>query len=161
MKTAIIYYSYSGNTRRIAGILNEYFKTKGAVDIVELKALDESDKFFSQAIRAFRHKRAKLEPVNFDLTSYDLICFGTPVWAFTLTPELRTYLEKCHGLVGKKAVVFTTYGSGTGNKKCIREIDNFLKEKGIKETRHFSISQFKVDNGDFVRGVIEGAFSNL
>jgi flavodoxin len=59
MKTIIVYYSYSGNTKKVAGALSEYLRRKGQVDIIELKGLDESNGFFDQVARAFIHKGSK------------------------------------------------------------------------------------------------------
>ena len=109
MKSAIIYYSYSGNTRKIAEVLAEYLKQKSEVEIIELKALDESDKFLGQAVRAFKHTRANIVPANFDLGQYNLVCFGTPVWAFAPTPAMNTYLDKCLGIEGKDVILFIKF----------------------------------------------------
>ena len=40
MKCAVVYYSFSGNTKKVAVILSEYLKQKGEVSLTELKALD-------------------------------------------------------------------------------------------------------------------------
>jgi len=155
MKSAIIYYSYSGNTKLVAGILNEYLNSKGEVEIVELKTLDESDKFFSQAARAFWKKKAQIQPVNYDLKNYDLICLGTPVWAFSPAPAMNTYLDNCVGLEGKEVILFTTYGSGTGNERCLDYMQRILSQKGAKGFKRFSIQQGKVKYQEFVLSKIK------
>lgn len=155
MKTAIIYYSYSSNTKKVAEVLAEYLRPKGEVEVTGLKCLDESNKFFIQALRALRHKRAEIEPVNFNLTLYDLICFGSPVWAFGPTPAMNTYLDKCFGLEGKEIILFTTYGSGTGNKRCLNYMQNILAQKGAKNFNRFSIPQFKVEDKEFILAKIK------
>jgi len=150
MKSAIIYYSFSGNTRKVSEILADYLKQKGEVEIVELKALDESGSFLGQANRAFWKKRAKIDFTDSDLSPYDLICLGTPVWAFGPAPAINTYLDKCSGLDGKSVVLFTTYGSGTGNNRCLDYMQKILTEKGAKSFNRFSIQQFKVKDKEFV-----------
>ncbi len=157
MKSAIVYYSYSGNTRKVAQVLAGYLGQRGEVEIIELKGLDESDNFFKQVARAFVHKRAKIEPANFDLSGYDLVCFGTPVWAFGPAPAINAYLEKCTGLGNKSVVLFATYGSGTGRGKCLDYMQNSLAQKGAGNFRRFSIRQFKVNNPDFIRKVLAQA----
>lgn len=159
MKSIIIYYSYSGNTQKVVSILSEYLKAQGEVEIIELKGLDESDKFLAQAARAFRHKRAEIQPVNFDLKPYDLICMGTPIWAFGPAPAMNTYLDKCFGLEGKSVILFTTYGSGTGNERCLNYMQEILGKKGAKTFKRFSIQQFKVNDKDFVISSIKKALA--
>ena len=155
MQSVIIYYSYSGNTQKVASILSGYLGQQGEVDIIELKGLDESEKFFAQAARAFRHKRATIQPVNFNLSRYDLICLGTPVWAFGPSPAINTYLDKCFGVEGKSVILFTTYGSGTGNERCLNYMQEMLAKKGAQQFKRFSVQQFKVNDKEFVLSKIK------
>ncbi|MFC1804321.1 flavodoxin family protein [Candidatus Omnitrophota bacterium] len=150
MRSAVIYYSYSGNTKKVAKVLIGRLKEKGEVDIIELTALDESNKFFSQCARAIRHKRAQIAPVNPDLSGYDLICLGTPVWAFAPAPAVNTFLDECSGVGAKPAVLFTTYGSGTGKERCADYMQQILTKKGVGNFKRFSVQQSKVDDKEFV-----------
>ncbi|MFH1678219.1 MAG: flavodoxin [Candidatus Omnitrophota bacterium] len=154
MKTIIIYYSYSGNTKSVADILAENLNCKYEVEILRLDALDESSSFFHQAARAFFHKEAKISSAEFDLSGYDLICMGTPVWAFGPAPAINTYLKKCFGLEGKEAVLFTTYGSGTGVNRCFNYMQGVLSKKGVKDFRRFAIQQARVSDKEFVNKII-------
>jgi len=151
----IVYYSYNGNTRRVARLLSEELKQKGGVELKELKPTDEPRNFFLQCRRAIKHIRAKLEPVDFDLSGYDLVCLGTPVWAFGPTPAVNTWLDKCQGIQGKNIVLFTTYGSGTGNERCLDYMQKVLAAKGAKDFKRFSIQQFKVKNKEFILSKIK------
>lgn len=155
MKSTIIYYSYSGNTKKVAETLAEYLKQKSDVEIIELKALDESSNFFKQCIRAFKHRRAQIAQVNFNLSAYDLICLGSPVWAFGPAPAMNEYLDQCHGVEAKKILLFTTYGSGTGNEKCLNYMQDALSKKGGREFSRFSVQQAKVSNKEFVLAKIK------
>ena len=150
MKTIIIYYSYTGNTRKVALDLKNYLAKQGSVEFIELKALDESKSFFGQVKRALFRKEAEIADTEFDLSKFDLICLGTPVWAFGPAPAMNTFLKKCFGVENKTVVIFTTYGSGTGNNRCIRIIKNLLESKSVKQFRSFSVQQFKVNNSDFI-----------
>jgi flavodoxin len=157
MKSAVVYYSYSGNTRKVAQELAEYLKQTSEVKLIELAPKDEPHSFFGQCRRAFWHSKAKLEPVNMNLLSYDLVCFGTPVWAFGPAPAINAYLEECSGLCGKNVLLFTTYGTGTGNERCLKYMQKILAHKGVEDFKRFSIQQYKVDNPEFVRSAIREA----
>jgi len=154
MRAVVIYYSYSGNTKSVADILAEYLKQKYEVKVLRLEAIDESTSFFRRAIRALFHKKAKVSSINFDLSNYDLICLGTPVWAFAPAPAMNTYLNKCFGLEGKPVVLFTTYGSGAGVDKCFKYMQGILSKKDVEVFSKFSIQQFKVNDREFVTKVI-------
>jgi flavodoxin len=45
-------------------------------------------------------------------SKYDLVVIGTPTWAGTITPAIRTYLTKNKF---KKVAFFCTYGGNFGN----------------------------------------------
>jgi flavodoxin len=158
MKSIIVYYSYSGNTKKVADALAEVLKQKGQTDILELKALDESDSFFGQCRRAFWRKRARIEPVNFNLSGYDLICFGAPVWALAPAPAMNTYLDQVQNIQDKEIILFTTFGSGTGNNHCLNYMQRILAKKGATSCRRFSIQQFKVNDYTFVNTQIQAVF---
>jgi flavodoxin len=149
VKTVIIYYSFSGNTRLVARLLAKVLGEKSEVELVELKDLDEDGKFINQGRRAFKHIRAKIEEVNFNLSEYDLICLGTPVWAFTTTPAMNTYLEQCSGLENKRIVLFTTSG-GIGDKRCLKYMQDILSKKGVTNFSSFSIPANRIKNKDFI-----------
>jgi flavodoxin len=154
MKTLIVYYSYSGNTKRVAEILGGYLEAKGRVDTVELKPLDESKNFFVQGKRALQKLRAQLAEVNFDLSGYDLICLGTPVWAFGPAPAMNTYLDKCSGLEGKEVILFCTVG-GKGMERCLNYMQEILSPKGVKNFQRFFITQSQVKDPDAVLSKIK------
>ncbi|HID92871.1 MAG TPA: hypothetical protein EYP60_02130 [bacterium (Candidatus Stahlbacteria)] len=43
-----------------------------------------------------------------DLTSYDLLCVGSPTYVGTPRPPIMAYIERCAGLKGKESAVFAT-----------------------------------------------------
>ena len=157
MKGIIVFYSYSGNTGKTAVLLREFLQGQGDVQLCELKPLDESRSFFGQASRAFWRSRSVLPEMDFNLGSYDMICMGTPVWAFGPAPAMNTYLDRCSGLEGKSVVLFTTYGSGTGNGRCLDYMQQLLAGKGAKDFKRFSVQQGKINDREYVLSVIKKA----
>lgn len=141
-KAAVLYYSYSGNTKKTALVLQKELSSQYQADLIEIKALDESDSFFKQCMRALGKKQALInESIAFDLSGYDLIALGTPVWAFAMAPAMRTFMSKCSGLKEKDIIIFATYGSGAGKDKCLNEMAGIAKGKGAKAVRSFLLQQ--------------------
>ena len=58
-------------------------------------------------------KIVEIEPIHVDLSNYDTIILGTPVWWYTMTPPIRTFLKK-YDLSGKVIVPFATNGGWLG-----------------------------------------------
>ena len=155
MKSLIVYYSYSGNTEKVANVLKDVLSKRGETNIAALNPENESGNFFMQSMRAFRRKRAILKEAPFDVARYDLICVGNPVWAFAPTPAINTYIDELKNLKSKNVACFITYGSGTGAERCLATMRRALKEKGAFKFFSFKIQQNKVDDEDFVRSTIE------
>jgi flavodoxin len=155
MRSVVIYYSYSGNTRKVTEALAEHLRQKGEAQVMELIALDESKNFFGQCRRAFRHQQAKLAPVNFDLSGFDLVCFGTPVWAFGSTPAMNAYLDKCSGVEGKEIILFVTCGSGTGVGRCLEYMQGALAKKGAGLAKRMIIPQAKIKDRAFILSQVQ------
>jgi len=150
MKSAVIYYSFSGNTRKAAELLREFLSGRGSVEMIELAALDESKSFLGQCRRAFAHVKGKISPAKLDLSGYDMVFFGTPVWAFGPAPAMNAYLEGVSGLQDKNAVLFATYGSGAGKGRCLDYMQEVLAKKGAKGFSRVYIQQLKVNDKEFV-----------
>lgn len=150
MKIAIIYYSLTGNTKSVADILSDYLRPANQVDVLRINALDESKSFLGQCRRAFFKNKARIEDIKTDLSEYDTVIIGNPVWATEPVPALRTYLDRVSGVSGKKIVLFITYGGGLGKDSCIDKMEKLLKEKGASDFARFAVQQFKTKNREFV-----------
>ncbi len=113
MRLLVIYYSLEGNTRFIAGQIAE---ATGA-DLLELKTLAEPPEGFKKYFWGGRQVMTKEKPAlasfEKDPAVYDLIFIGTPVWAFSFAPALRTFFSQVL-LRGKKLALFCCSGGGPG-----------------------------------------------
>lgn len=155
MKTLIVYYSYSGNTDRVAKLCAEKLKVKGEVTLQRLKPKNEITGFGAQCRAAFTGQRAELgEGVSYDVSPYDLVIIGSPVWAFAPVPAVNTYLDKVNGLHGKKAAILLTSGSGIGVKKCFKGIRVILESKGISHIDEINIPDRKQGDETFIASSI-------
>jgi flavodoxin len=118
-KVLIVYYSLTGNTRFIAEILKDSMKA----DLLELKPINELNpesgtKFVWGGAQATMKIKPKLKPIDINPLEYDLVIFGTPVWAWTITPPIRSFLAMFN-LAGKN-VALLTCSAGSGNKAMER-----------------------------------------
>lgn len=70
-----------------------------------------------------------LQPYEFSIEKYDRIIFGTPVWASTFVPPLRTFINDNPDIKDKKIAVFTCFSGGGADKA----IDKMKKYIGIEK----------------------------
>ncbi|MFN4226857.1 MAG: flavodoxin family protein [Candidatus Ratteibacteria bacterium] len=129
MRTIIIYFSLTGNTKKLAVNIYRILKEKNFdVSLFELEEKNKESSFLKNCIRAILGKSREIEKVP-NLENYDLIFLGTPVWAGRITPYVKNFLKFAE-LKNKKVFLFITYGSGFMKNRAMKE---FIKSVEIKE----------------------------
>ena len=151
MNALVVYYSYTGHAERIAKFFQRALAVRGAVTVERLQPVEEITTFAGQCRAAFMRRRAELKPgITKDLSHFDLIVIGCPVWAFAPVPSVNTWLDTINGLSGKRAIVFLTSGSGAGVGKCFRNIRSVLEHKGIAHVGEVNIPDRRSGDGQFI-----------
>lgn len=132
-KKLVIYYSYTGHTKMIA----ENIQKKLQCDILEIKPVKEYSKDYNQVVSEEQnnessHKKPEIQKVDKDLSKYDEIIIGSPVWWYTIAPVIRTFLSE-NDLTGKVIRPFATNAGWLG--QTFNEIQklcpNSKVEKGM------------------------------
>ncbi len=113
-KSIIVYYSYTGHTRMIA----EKIKEKLNCDILELKPKDPYSTDYQSVVdqeqdNESNNKTIEIEKIAIDLSKYNKIILGSPVWWYSITPVVRTFLKE-NNLAGKVIVPFATNAGWLG-----------------------------------------------
>ena len=158
-KTLVLYYSQTGNTQAVA----ELIATNLGADIEAVVPVVPYDGDYAATIERGRNELfgkafPEIQPVAADLTKYDVVFIGYPVWFGTYATPIETLLNTLD-LSGKTVVPFCTFGSGglDSSSKAIAEklpaswvlpgygvraaridaiaaeVDRFLKEGGFME----------------------------
>ena len=130
MKIGILFYSKSGNTKQIADrIKQQAEKKKLDVDLVEVNP-EEEPGFFKASFSAIRQKPLPIQNDTFDVSSYDLLFIGCPIWVGKPAPLIKTMIQKTTGFNNTKASVFITCGGGEKpGSKAVEIIKSDLQEK--------------------------------
>jgi multimeric flavodoxin WrbA len=133
MRIALIFYSFSGNTREANIFLKEKFSKQGhEISFIEIKPKEEEESFFGQGKIARARQTPELAAVDNDVSKYDLVVFSSPVWAFTFAPALRTYLKEVKGLTGRKTAVFLTCGAAVTSGRALEKLKDTVRGKGAE-----------------------------
>ena len=123
MKTLLVYYSRTGNTRMIANAISESIEC-------DLEEIVEKDKrkgiigYIKSGYQASRGHVNHIEDSKYDISDYDLVIIGTPVWASKMSVPVRTYLKKNMEKIPLLACFCTCGGSGID--KTIEDIGNYV-----------------------------------
>lgn len=135
-KKLVAYFSATGITKKVAKRLAEYI----GADLFEIKPevpytaadLDWTNQKSRSSIemsdKAFRPALAdKVE----DISKYDVIYVGFPIWWYVAPTIINTFLE-CHNLSGKAVILFATSG-GSGFGNTIKELKSSCNAQILRE----------------------------
>jgi flavodoxin len=111
-KTLVVFYSRSGTTRRIAEALSAALKCDLEV-ITEPRRRTGFLGYIRSLLEASRKRPSTIAPKKRDVSSYDLVVIGTPVWAWSLSSPVRAYLMAAASQLPKVAF-FCTLGARGG-----------------------------------------------
>lgn len=124
MKIGIIVHSHTGNTLQVAEKIREALAAQGHTAELERVRADKEG-------QAASGKITLLEAPDAD--PYDVILFGAPVQAFSLSPVMKTYLAGLPSLKGKRVGCFVTQRllkPWMGGNRAVKQIFQFCKDKG-------------------------------
>lgn len=132
MSKLVVYFSYTGNTRMIANKI----KKKLNCDILEIKTVIPYSEDYQSVVDDEQNSEAsnhlpEIQDITINLSKYDEIILGTPVWWYRPVPAIRTFLTKSN-LSGKTIKPFATNAGWLG--RTFKEIQTLC-------------SNSKVDNG--------------
>ena len=122
MKTAVVYYSMSGNTDYTAKSIAEGLDA----DLIEIrpeKAYPDKGfrKFFWGGKSAVMAEKPELRPYQYEAGKYDTVIFGFPVWAGNVAPPIRTFIRDSKPEAARFAA-FACQG-GSGAEKRLRRMN--------------------------------------
>lgn len=136
----VAYFSASGVTKRVA----EKIAGENGYDIFEIVPeeiytpadLDYMDKNSRSTIEM--NDKSFRPPIKqtCDVSSYDTVAIGFPVWWYTAPTIINTFIESVD-LVGKRIKVFCTSG-GSGVDKCVSDLQNTYPELDFARGMRFT-----------------------
>ena len=138
MKRLMVFYSLEGHTEYIADKIAE------KLDADKLKLVPKTQyatkgfkKFFWGGKAAVMAEKPELEPYDMDLSAYDEVIIGFPVWAGTFTPPLRTFILENKEALKDKSIAAFACQSGAGAEKAFSKLQDCLGIDSFTETAIF------------------------
>lgn len=133
MKTAVVYYSKNGCTKAAAEVIAQ----KLSADIFALEEVKKrGNSLFSFIAEGFGgatgKKSSLINTFKQELTEYDKICIGSPVWAGNSVPAINTFVDSLDAK-GKEIIVFSVQADDKPDQssaKCADSIKAALEIKG-------------------------------
>lgn len=150
-KILIAYYSNSGNTKRLA----EKIQSLVDADIFEIKSVNQYPKNYTDLVNyAKKEKEENYKPElveQCDISQYETIYLGTPVWWYTFASPIRTFLSD-NDFSGKVIKPFCTHGGG-GAYTTYTDIKGLCPDAQVKEG--FTVYENSASDSDIQKWVNE------
>ena len=131
MKTLILYYSYGGNTKKVAEMIHREILS----DIAEIETVHPYIGDYNSVVDQGQKEvhigfMPEIKPLTVDITSYDSIILGTPVWWYTFAPAVKTFLSDSN-LAGKVIYPFATNAGWLGH--TFQDFETICTSATVKE----------------------------
>lgn len=161
----VLYYSQTSNTKTVA----REIATRLGADIEEIIPLKPYEGDLQATVERCRQEREEgitpvIQPLTSDLSQYDVIFLGYPVWFGTYAPPVAALLDQVD-LSGKKIVPFCTFGSG-GLVSSMKDLAGkepgaeILPGYGVRAARLEAVP-YEVDQWLKRLGFLEGEYTKL
>jgi menaquinone-dependent protoporphyrinogen IX oxidase len=113
-KTLVVFHSRSGNTRRVAQMLTTRLKAD-TDEIAPLLPHDDSRIGYALcSLEAVAALTPAIAPPAKDPSRYSLVVIGTPIWFWSVSSPVRTWLVQQQAALAKSRVAFFCTMGGSG-----------------------------------------------
>lgn len=130
----VAYFSRSGNTRVIAGVIHRSLNT----DLFEIEPATPYPEDYFQTVEQAKNERERgvkpaLKNGVADISRYETLYLGFPIWGTSVPPMVQSFLSQ-NNLAGKLLIPFIThggYGQGDSNDVLARLAPAARREKPL------------------------------
>jgi len=143
MRICIIYHSETGNTRHVAQHIASEIVDSRLVEVTDRARHSALTRFLMQCKAARSEDTTEIEPSRLDVKEYDLLVFGSPVWAFKPTPAIHTIINALASCERKRAVAFVTCGGRPGQSQEV--FRKWIEARGMTFAGFMSINQNDIE----------------
>ena len=139
MKSVVLYYTFGGSTKLEAekiGVAQE----APVYRVREKRNRSLIGSFIPGGLQAMKRKKVKILPLEVDLSAFDRIYIGAPVWAACPAPAFNSIVELLPA--GKEVEVFLCSG-GNDPRPSDEVTKQMIEAKGCKLTKITTIATGK------------------
>jgi len=147
MKSLVVFYSRTGTTEKVAKVISKRLKCD-IEEIFDAKVNRNGIKgWLISGNEAYYKKCPKIKKIKKTPSSYDVVIIGTPVWAFTMSSPVRTYISQNRKHFRKVAFFCTHEGMP---RKTLDDMGNLCGKKSVSS---FEFTRKEVINGRYIQKI--------
>lgn len=147
MKTLIVYYSLENNCRQLADLMAP--EIGATLQELRLVKGNPPQNFFGRYYQggkgSFFKETPELQPPTANAADFDLVIVGTPVWAWNMTPAVRSFLTSTD-FTGKKAAVFAMYRGTAG--VTLSAMKKLIEQRGGTVTAQAGFRDLRIGDAE-------------
>ncbi|WP_177217093.1 flavodoxin family protein [Pedobacter insulae] len=134
-RTLVVFFSRSGNTELMARKITA-LKQAHLIPI-QSKRNNIGVKGWIEALMDARKAEAEISPAKIDLSEYDTIYIGSPIWLYSPAPQVFEFARR-NDFMGKKVVLFNSMNSKF-EQKYIDDFKSIIEQNGGTFEKHIYI----------------------
>jgi len=148
MKSLVVYYSLTGNTKLVAQVIAEALNTT-PVEIMETKPRKLRPLvYLIGGFQATMDRGSKVNPIDVDLKQYERIFIGSPIWNSRPAPAVNSFIYQTN-LEGRSIIPFFTMG-GDNSEKALANVTAKIEKSRGKIAGSFAITSYKVSDEQII-----------
>lgn len=141
-KILTVYYSNSSHTKEVAQKL--HYIVGGDIKEIELMEKYPNNIFKKSKLIRKQIKEGYLPKIeDIDISNYDIVFVGSPIWNFSMSLPTKTFLNN-NNFGNKILIPFFTYSGGANKNNVLNEIKYTTKTNDIRKPL------FMFENGIFL-----------
>lgn len=129
---AVVVFSRSGSTGVLANHIAE--KRNGHLYEITAEDYDLGIPGWISALKDARSNIADISPETIDLSTYETIYLGSPIWLYSPAPPIWQF-AKNNDFTDKDVVLFNTFNSKF-EESFIRDFESLVRSKGAVSFKH-------------------------
>lgn len=149
----MVYYSRTNNTKEISELIAEEVGGE-FLEIKDKKSRTGPIAYVLGAVESFMGKKTNIEYEKRDLTQYDTVYLGTPVWASKPAPAMLQFIEE-NDFNGVDVVTFATF-MGSGGEATTNAMNDIIKSKGGNIKASYGFRMTGTDKREMVAEALKG-----
>lgn len=152
MTDLVVYYTRTNKTKMVAEKIAQ-MKNADMLEIIDKKDRSGALGYIGGAISAVRNSSTPIEYDVKDLSKYDIVYLGSPVWASKPAPAIREYIEQ-NDFSDVNVVTFVTM-MASGEKPALEIMNDMIQKQGGNVIKSFAIITKNTDIDKLTQKAIE------
>jgi len=138
VKSLVVYYSRSGRTRKVGELIAQKLKSD-IEEIVDKQNRSGMKGYLFSGRDAFLNKFTQIQSSDVNLSNYDLVIIGSPIWAGKMPPAIRTFLNVSSA---KKVGFYCTCG-GSDSRRIFADMHSIMVDSKLLGTLRVTKKEMK------------------